>query len=485
MVFCSPVFLFLFLPLVLAVHAVLPRRLRNAWLLLASLLFYAWGEKTYTLVMLGSILFNYLLVLAAEPLRRRGRQALAVAFAVAVNLGVLVAFKYANFLVDNLNVARGGLGLPAWKLDPVHLPIGVSFFTFHALSYVVDVCRGRTPAQKNPIDFGLYITLFPQLVAGPIVRYSDLAGQLARRSVVLAAFARGARRFVFGLAKKMLLANTLGAVADKVFALHAGELTAATAWLGAVCYLLQIYFDFSGYSDMAIGLAALFGFTFKENFDYPYVARSVTEFWRRWHMSLSTWFRDYLYIPLGGNRVGPLRRGLNLLTVFVLCGLWHGAGWTFLLWGLYHGLFLVLERAGLGRALDRTWSPLRRLYTLLVVLVGWVFFRSATLAQAGAMLTAMAGLGAATGLAPPPGELLARDAALALAAGVLFSCPVLAWLQRGQLRLLFAVRGGRVGPSLMRGALALADLGAFALLFVASAAVLAATTYNPFIYFRF
>ena len=486
MVFCSPIFLFIFLPFVLAINFALPPRLRNFWLLAVSLFFYAWGEKTYTLVMLFSILFNYALVLIAEPLRRRGHQYLVITVAIVVNLGLLVAFKYANFLCDNLNVALHWLHLGKVHLRPVHLPIGISFFTFHALSYVVDVYRGRTPAQKNPIDFGLYITLFPQLVAGPIVRYSDVASQIARRHVTESLFARGAWRFVCGLAKKMLIANTLGHVADQVFHLRTAELSASVAWLGAVCYMAQIYFDFSGYSDMAIGLAAMLGFSFKENFEHPYVSQSITEFWRRWHISLSTWFRDYLYIPLGGNRVGPVRLGANLLTVFLLCGLWHGASWTFLLWGLYHGLFLVLERGGLGKALERAWAPVRHVYALLVVLVGWVFFRADSLAGALNMLDAMTGLAApATANAPIVGEMLLPAVVLALAAAVIFACPVGRLFSYVQWRVLFHVRHLRLLWAMARGGFAGVQMTVFVILFLASTAEMAATTYNPFIYFRF
>jgi alginate O-acetyltransferase complex protein AlgI len=485
MVFCSPLFLFLFLPLVLAINFVLPPRGRNVWLLLMSLLFYAWGERAFTAVMLISILFNYSLVLAAEPLRRRGRQTLVITVAVVVNLALLVVFKYANFLCDNLNVLLVHLHLDPIQLKPIHLPIGISFFTFHALSYVVDVYRGRTPAQKNPIDFGLYITLFPQLVAGPIVRYSDIARQLSRRRITESLFAQGVRRFVSGLAKKMLIANTVGAVADRVFGLPSDQLSMAVAWLGAVCYMAQIYFDFSGYSDMAIGLAAMLGFTFKENFEHPYISQSITEFWRRWHISLSTWFRDYLYIPLGGNRVGPVRLGLNLLTVFLLCGLWHGASWTFLIWGLYHGLFLILERGPLGGLLDRLWVPLRHAYALLVVLVGWVFFRATTIESAGCILNAMIGRVHPGLFTPYVGELLLPDVALALAAAVLFSCPVARWFAILQRRLLFLVRHTHLRWNVIRGTFLTADLVTFALLLVASYAEVAATTYNPFIYFRF
>ena len=263
----------------------------------------------------------------------------------------------------------------------MHLPLGISFFTFHAISYVIDIHRHKTQGGK-PLDFALYMTLFPHSIAGPIVRYGDIAGQIAHRVVTTAGFAEGIRRFIIGLAKKMLVANTVAVAADAIFALPGRELNFSLAWLGVACYTLQIYFDFSGYSDMAIGLAKLFGIDFLENFNYPYAARSITEFWRRWHISLSSWFRDYLYIPLGGNRCGRVRNYVNLVTVFFLCGLWHGASWTFAAWGLFHGAFLVLERMKAGRMIDSLWSPVRHLYTLLVVSVGWVLFRADTVPQA-------------------------------------------------------------------------------------------------------
>src|SRR6185436_9027443 len=309
----------------------------------------------------------------------------------AVNLASLAFFKYAGFLAANLNALLGATGLGAVPVPAVVLPIGISFFTFHAISYVVDVYRRDAVAQKGPVEAALYLLLFPQLIAGPIIRYRDIAAQLTARVVDLDGFATGVRRFVVGLGKKMLIANIVAVPADRLFALPAGELTAAHAWLAASCYTLQIYFDFSGYSDMAIGLAQLFGFRFKENFNYPYVSQSIQEFWRRWHISLSAWFRDYLYVPLGGNRVAPGRVYLNLVTVFFLCGLWHGASWTFVVWGLYHGAFLVLERLGLAAWLGRMPRALRHVYALLVVMVGWVFFRAESLSAAAGLLQAMAG----------------------------------------------------------------------------------------------
>ncbi len=483
MLFSSPVFLFLFLPILLGAYFSLRPSWRNLILLTASLLFYAWGEGFYLYILLCSILFNYTLGMWLDrPLWPWLRHA-AIALTVSGNLGLLISFKYANFLVDNLNVVLGHFHLAAVQLGPVHLPLGISFFTFHALSYVIDIYRREVRALRNPIDFALYIAFFPQSIAGPIIRYGDVAGQILNRTITLDGFALGIRRFVIGLAKKMLLANTVAATADAIFGLPKEDLTGKLAWLGVLCYTLQIYFDFSGYSDMAIGLARLFGFQFRENFNYPYIASSITEFWRRWHISLSSWFRDYLYIPLGGNRCGRWRTYFNLVLVFFLCGLWHGASWCFLVWGLFHGAFLVLERMGLGALLERVARPLRHAYTLLVVMIGWVFFRAETFSRAGIVLTALAGRAHASNLRVYPELYLTPDLVLALGAGILGAMPIIPSLQSLRQRLLAR------GPGWFSGSwdalLSSAELAAYLLLLVASATQLAAGTYNPFIYFRF
>jgi alginate O-acetyltransferase complex protein AlgI len=310
-------------------------------------------------------------------------------------------------------------------MDPVRLPLGISFFTFHALSYVIDVYRHKWPAAKNPGDVALYIFFFPQLIAGPILRWSAIAPQLVQRAVTRERFAEGIRRFVGGLAKKMIIANVVAVPADKLFALPGQELTPSLAWLAIGCYTLQIYFDFSGYSDMAVGLGKMFGFEFIENFNFPYTAQSIKDFWRRWHISLSSWFRDYLYIPLGGNRCSGWRNHLNLMIVFFLCGLWHGASWTFVIWGLYHGAFLLIERTRFGDWLERLPRPLRHIYTLLVVMIGWVLFRTETFAQATSVLASMAGL--STGV--DPNQKFARywnsELMWSIVFGIIFSMP--AW----------------------------------------------------------
>jgi alginate O-acetyltransferase complex protein AlgI len=478
--FTEPTFLFLFLPVLLALYFATCSRSHGVygnWLLMiASVVFYAKGGGAFTWLMLASIAFNYWMAIAIARGHARG----LLAFTIAVNLVVLGIFKYANFAADNVNTVLLALHAGTLVVPRVALPIGISFFTFHAISYVMDVYRGDATAQKSPVHAALYLLLFPQLIAGPIIRYRDIAGQLARRTVSLDDFADGVRRFVVGLAKKVLVANIVAGPADKIFAMTPGQISAGHAWLGIGCYTLQIYFDFSGYSDMAIGLGRMFGFRFPENFRWPYIAETVQDFWRRWHMSLSTWFRDYLYVPLGGNRVSPARTYVNLVIVFFLCGLWHGASWTFIIWGLFHGIFLVVERLGLANRIMRLWRPLPHLYLMLVVMVGWVFFRADTLTGAGAFLKAMAGLGPALPTAYTVSWYLTPDLWLALAAGVIGSTPIVPALGRWRDRW---VEGGP-GLAFASGLGALGT-AALMLLLVASMMQIAARSYNPFIYFRF
>jgi len=476
MVFSSPIFLFLFLPVTLGLYFLLPTRLRNVWLLGTSLVFYSWGEPKFVVVMLASIVINFLLALWIDRGRDRGNARPVLATAVVINIGLLVFFKYANFIVDNLNVLLGGMNLSPILIPAIALPIGISFFTFHALSYVIDVYRRAAPAQRSLFNIGLYISLFPQLIAGPIIRYHDIAHQLVERTVTRTGFAYGVERFVVGLGKKVLIANSLAVPADLIFSIPGDQLTTPVAWLGVLCYALQIYFDFSGYSDMAIGLGHMFGFRILENFNYPYISQSLTEFWRRWHISLSNWFRDYLYIPMGGNRVAPWRVYFNLVTVFFLCGLWHGASWNFVIWGLFHGAFLVIERMGLARWMEAWWRPFRHLYLLLVVTVSWVFFRAAELPDASGFLRAMVGLSPASGLEHPLGLYLDIQIALALAVGAVGSMPIVT-----------AIRGRLEGSTKasVKIAASVGKVTALASILAVSSALLAAGTYNPFIYFRF
>jgi alginate O-acetyltransferase complex protein AlgI len=365
-------------------------------------------------------------------------------------------------------------------LPPVLLPIGISFFTFHAISYVVDVHRRDASAQKRPVEAALYLLLFPQLIAGPIIRYREIASQLTRRFVATSDFAEGIRRFIIGFAKKMLIANTVAGPADQIFAMPGAQLTAGHAWLAVICYTLQIYFDFSGYSDMAIGLGRMFGFRFPENFRYPYVASSVQDFWRRWHMSLSAWFRDYVYVPLGGNRTGTSRLYVNLVTVFFLCGLWHGASWNFVIWGLFHGAFLVIERLGLARRVQSIWSPLRHAYLLIVVMIGWVFFRAETLPGALGMLTAMTGLGHAEPTVYDVTWYLTPEVVVAMVTGIVAATPIAPTLGR----ILWTDGDAEASVRFAWLPSAAVTAGLFVLLF-ASVMLSAARTYNPFIYFRF
>lgn len=376
MLFSSLIFLYAFLPLTLLGYYLSPGRVKNYWLLLLSLVFFAWGGVSFTGILLLSIVANYFFGLRIQAnLLWRGAYTWLVA-GVTFNLLLLGVYKYGNFAVENINHLVGLVGLAPIKDPGIILPVGISFYTFHSLSYLVDIYRKKVEAQRNILDLALYISMFSQLIAGPIIRYSDVWQQLDNRQHALNKFAGGIERFLIGLGKKVLLANTFARVADELFALPANELNASMAWLGIISYSLQIYCDFAGYSDMAIGLGRMFGFDFKENFDFPYMARSVKEFWRRWHMSLSGFFRDYVYIPLGGNQVGKVRTYLNLIAVFLLTGFWHGASWTFVVWGLFHGFFMLLERMGLDKWLEKVCAPIAQAYTLLVVMLAWVLFRA-------------------------------------------------------------------------------------------------------------
>jgi alginate O-acetyltransferase complex protein AlgI len=392
MVFSSTFFLFGFLPAVIIFYfgqrLLFQRKLRNAVLLFFSYLFYLYGAASFLLILILSTLADYLLGLLIE--RNLKQQNLYLSLSLILNLGLLAYFKYANFFISELNILLLNSGLNPIAWTDVILPIGISFFTFQKLSYVIDVYRRKTPALVNVIDFALYIAMFPQLIAGPIVRFRHIHSQLNGRRESWDFFYTGVMRFCWGLAKKVVIANSCGRIANAIFSLELELLDTKISWLGALAYTLQIYFDFSAYSDMAIGIGLLFGFTFPENFNRPYSAVSITDFWRRWHMTLSRWFRDYLYIPLGGNRQGITRTCLNMAVVCVLCGLWHGANWTFLVWGIYHGSFLVLERiTGMRDVSPNKHKVLRRAITLLLVTVGWVLFRSQDISQAIGFIHAM------------------------------------------------------------------------------------------------
>lgn len=454
MVFSSILFIFYFLPLTLLLYYAGPSRLRNLVLLVMSLAFYSWGELVYVSIMLFSTIFDYGNGLAIEKCLSSGRKRAARAvllLSVAGNLGILGFFKYSNFFIETVN-AVGGMDFPLLELS---LPIGISFYTFQTMSYTIDVYLGQARAQKNLVQFGAYVAMFPQLVAGPIVKYKDISGQLADRNVTAERFSYGISRFITGLSKKVLLANNIGMVWEQISGGNLAGLSAAEAWIGAAAFSFQIYFDFSGYSDMAIGLGELFGFHFQENFNHPYRSKSMTEFWRRWHISLGTWFREYVYIPLGGSRKGMKRQLLNLLIVWCLTGLWHGASWNFLVWGLYFGVFLTAEKLFLLRRLEALPGWVSHAYCLIFVAVSWVIFAFDSMADVCTYVKSMFGLGSG------------------------------GWI--GEAALYYGETWG-----VFFVVCALCSLGIFKMkraflpvLFAASICFLAGGTYNPFLYFRF
>jgi alginate O-acetyltransferase complex protein AlgI len=469
-VFSSPSFLFVFLPLTLALYfAVRGMALKNAVLLVLSLAFYAWGEPVMIAVMLGSIGFNYAAARWIDGREGRARSG-ALAVGIAVNLAVLLVFKYANFLSANAAVLFGGL-MGGMKRTQIALPLGISFFTFHALSYLIDVYRRRFAANRSLREVALYIAFFPQLIAGPIVRYRTIARRLHFRRHSWGRASAGLRMLVIGLAMKVLIADTFAPLADAVFD-RAKEPSFLESWTAALAYTIQIYFDFAGYSNMAIGLGLVFGFSLPRNFNLPYRSRSITEFWRRWHITLSAWFRDYLYIPLGGNRGPPGQTYRNLIVVFLLCGLWHGASWTFVLWGAWHGAFLVIERMGLGRRLKAAPGVVGWVYAFGVVVFGWVLFRAPTLGGAAEVWRGMIGLNGAGGLGPDLAKVVAPgQAALALIALAL---------------AIFGLRRPRwfklpAWPRLY----GLIDSGAVVALLLLCLLAVAGGGYSPFLYYRF
>ena len=469
MVFSSLTFLFLFFPIVIGVYYLCPRALRNLWLLAASLLFYAWGEPVYIRLMVASILFNYLSGLGVAALQKREKKGIAKALlilCVVGNIGALGVFKYADLLIGTIN----GIAGSHLALLELALPIGISFYTFQALSYVIDVYRGTVAAQKNPITFGTYIALFPQLIAGPIVQYKTVEEQLSCRRETAAQFAAGIGRFTVGLGKKVLIANQVGALWDTVSALPQAQLAAGTAWLGALAFTFQIYFDFSGYSDMAIGLGKMLGFEFLENFDYPYLSRSITEYWRRWHISLGTWFREYVYIPLGGNRHGLSRQILNLIIVWGLTGLWHGASWNFLLWGLYYGVILIVEKVWLLRPLQKAPAAVQHLYSLLLIILGWIIFALTDFSAIGGYFAAL--FGAHGGLDSSTMYLLTSNLILLVIAGFA-STRLPAKLAAGFVQRLTPAGQTAVKCVFYTGVLLMCI------------AFLVGDSYNPFLYFRF
>lgn len=468
MLFSSIVFLFTFLPAVMILYYLLPVRFRNVILLLASLVFYAWGGPVYLFLMLLSILFNYFSGLdIARNLQDKRAAKRSLVFNLIINLAVLGFFKYEGFVLDTLN-----------GILPVHisyhalpLPIGISFYTFQILSYIIDVYRGNVKVQTNLPNFALYVTMFPQLIAGPIVQYADVDEQLASREVSRTKFGEGSMYFIRGLAKKVLLANTSGMIFTEVSGLAKGNIAVMTAWLGAFAYMFQIYFDFSGYSDMAIGLGKMFGFEFNMNFNYPYVSKSITEFWRRWHISLSSWFRDYVYIPLGGNRVSKIKHIRNLLIVWFLTGLWHGAAWNFVAWGLYYGVILIIEKYLLSPVLDRLPDIVRHIYSIVLVVIGWVLFFSSSFGQAADYIRVMFGAGA-HGFADRESMYLLTSNLILWLILIFGSTPLV------HFRYEHMLRTKKWNTTIINSVV-------YAALFIVCIAYLVTETYNPFLYFRF
>ena len=473
MVFSSLLFLFRFLPAVLLLYYIAPRKIRNLVLFLFSLLFYAWGEPKYVFLMLFSITMDFFMgQMVAKSKARNNRKAAKrfLTISIVVNLSILAFFKYADFIIGTIN-SVAGLSLPMLSIP---LPIGISFFTFQTMSYVIDVYKGATKVQKNWVNYGTYVSMFPQLIAGPIVQYKTIAEQMEHRRENASDFAEGIHRFLMGMGKKVLLANTIGLLCDAVMALEITQVPVLTAWLGAIAYTFQIYFDFSGYSDMAIGLGKMFGFHFLENFNYPYISRSITEFWRRWHISLSSWFKEYVYISLGGNRRGVLLQARNILVVWMLTGIWHGASWNYVLWGVYYGILLMLEKFLLKPVLKHLPGVLQNVYTMVLVIFGWVLFKCEDLSYCFSYLKAMVGGFHAGWIGRESMYLLRNYGALLVI--LLFGCTMI------PKKIGHRITGKFGKTSWIGLVLRIVWYGG---IFLISLAYLVDATYNPFLYFRF
>lgn len=473
MLFTSLVFISFFLPFVIIGYILIPKRFKNLFLLISSLIFYAWGELGYVFLMLGTIALNY----GCSLLITRGRRKLGVSLAVIISLALLFYFKYAAFAYSNIIDLMQALGLSEGyhKIPRIVLPLGISFYTFQVLSYTIDVYRGTIHANKSFLNFATYVTLFPHLIAGPIVRYAHIESQLTEKKLSSKRVAEGVERFIIGLVKKMFIANICAEMADTIFDVDPSFSSPSMIWIAAIAYTLQIYFDFSAYSDMAIGIAKILGFDFHENFNYPYIANSIKEFWRRWHISLSTWFRDYLYIPLGGSRVSTPKIYRNLLIVFLCTGLWHGASWSFIFWGLWHGTFLVLERVGLNKILEKLPLPFQHVYTLLVITIGWVFFRVEKFTDAVCFIKRMFFLDTRyEDIIYSIESFVNTKHIIILLIGLIFSLP------------LFKIARERFQMQVDKcNFLVIPYYGILIMFVVFILSMLSVGTYNPFIYFRF
>ena len=467
MLFSSIFFIFMFLPVTAGVYFLIPKKrldLRNVWLLIVSLIFYSWGEPVYVFLMIYSAIFNWFMAIQINKEKLRGGSGKRnMIFTLIINLFILGFFKYWSFLLNTINDITG-LNI---KYTALALPIGISFYTFQGLSYIFDVYRGNVAVQRNPLKVALYLALFPQLIAGPIVNYKDIEDQLDERTCSWERFGKGAERFMLGLGKKIILANNLGALFDTICALPNSKMSLITAWIGILGYTFQIYFDFSGYSDMAIGLGHMFGFEFKENFRYPYIAKTITDFWRRWHISLSTWFRDYVYIPLGGNRCSKGRHILNLLIVWSLTGLWHGANWNFVAWGTYFGIILILEKYVIGKYIEKWPSFFQHLYTMLIVIISWVFFSITDTGKMFSYLAMMFGVGGVDFINTTALYYLKSNIILLVASAVISTPLPLGEFER--IKKDFP----KLGMIVVIG------------IFFLAVSYLVFGSYNPFLYFRF
>ena len=467
MVFSSIFFIFIFLPFTLMSYYIAPRKIRNIFLLIMSLLFYAWGEPAYILLMVATTLFNYFIARYMDKNKSNSKSKYIFIFAVVVNLYILGFFKYYGFLLDNINSVFN-MNIQYRELP---LPIGISFYTFQTLSYLIDVYLGKVKVQKNVINFSLYVTMFPQLVAGPIVRYADVNKELSNRKESINTFGEGIERFIQGLGKKILLANNIGIVWTNIQTLSLGEISVVTAWIGIIAYTLQIYFDFSAYSDMAIGLGKMFGFSFIENFNYPYVSKSITEFWRRWHISLGSWFREYVYIPLGGNRKGIYKQCRNLFVVWLLTGLWHGASWNFIVWGLYYGCILFIEKLFLKSILDKIPNVFCHMYTMFLVIVGWVFFGIDSISDGVEYIKIMIGLSNNNIIDSKALYYISNNKVLFILLFI-FATPIMN-------KVFNKIKRSKGNSGIIISVIALM------LLFMLCIAYLVNESYNPFLYFRF
>lgn len=486
MIFSSPIFLFAFLPLTIIIYYISPGKIRNAFLLLASLLFYAWGEPIYIGIMILSIVVNYTCGVLLSRYDANGKGIIAIG--VVLNILLLSTFKYTNFIVENINSIIEPIGFMPLSVSTIPLPIGISFFTFQAISYIVDVYRKKVNAEKNIINVALYISLFPQLIAGPIIRYHDVAKQIRSRKISLDGFSYGCKRFIIGLFKKVVIADTLGKAVDIIYSMPSDQLTTGIAWWGVACFTLQVYFDFSAYSDMAIGLGRMFGFRFLENFNYPYISSSITEFWTRWHISFSNWIRDYLFKPLGGFKGSRLRVAITLFVVFFLSGLWHGASWNFVIWGMIHGAFLVVEASGLKKIINRLPKLLGIAYVMFIFMISAVFFRSRDILHAIENLKNMFSFN----FSEPIGygsSFINNETLLVFIIGIFISTPIVPMLENKYKDVLSRLENSIVLKSIRVSSLLLGfryiDVFVLTIILFISGMYVSASTYQAFIYFKF